>query len=459
MEEDTIVAISTPPGSGAIGIVRLSGGKALSILERVWMGDLAPRGFQPRHIYIGKIKELGNSIIIDSVLTFFMKAPHSYTGEDLVEVHGHGGQRVMELLLENFIKAGARPAEPGEFTKRAFLNGRIDLVQAEAVADLIQATTDKAASLANRQMEGALSQFVGRLRNNLKVMRAQMEAMIDFPEDEDVQALDYEEAHSRSCLMTGELGRLLETYEEGRLFREGVKVAIVGKPNIGKSSLFNALLKQDRAIVHPTPGTTRDALEEILDLKGLAIRFVDTAGIREGIETVEAEGIRRTHERVRQADLVLAVFDSSRPLDSQDDLVIEAVRGSRFLAVCNKVDLDPAYPRELLSERLGGRVVVPISAKEGIGLEELKGRVASSLLQSSEKGAGDLVLTNLRHRVALQKGREALQEVEKGCLEKRSLELLAADLTCAMNFLGEVTGEVTNEEILSEIFSRFCIGK
>lgn len=453
---DTIAAISTPPGDGAIGIIRLSGGDATTLLGKVWEGKTPVSHFKPGRIYLGKINNLEDGSPLDEVLVFLMKAPSSYTGEDLIEAQGHGGQRIMELLLKNFVRAGARMAEPGEFTKRAFLNGRIDLAQAEAVADLIHASSTKAAALAERQLEGSLSRYVGKLRNHLKVMRSQMEAMIDFPEDEDVQALHYDEASERIERIDRQIRLLLETYEEGRLFREGLRVAIIGKPNAGKSSLFNALLREDRAIVHPTPGTTRDLIEETLDLQGLAVRFIDTAGLRQHTGTIEAEGIRRTRERLQQADLVLAVFDASRPWEKEDEDVLEAA-GRKAIFVLNKIDLTQNL---MISTSRLPSPNLKISAKTGEGIDELKKRIFSRFVKTDSKGErDDLILTNLRHRTALQKGLEAIRRVQEGCSEKRSLELLTADLTVAMNHLGEVTGEVTNEEILSEIFSKFCIGK
>ena len=462
-ENDTIAAISTPPGNGAIGIIRLSGPDSRAILTKVWQGKVPVNEFEPRKIYTGHIKELRWAALLDLVIVFLMKAPSSYTGEDLIEIQGHGGQRLMEILLENLVAAGARLAEPGEFTKRAFLNGRIDLAQAEAVADLIGAASAKAAELAGRQLEGRLSEFVGKLRNELKVMRAQMEAMIDFPEDDDIQDLRsniHEEVAERAGAIAIQIRGLLETYEEGRSFREGVRVAIVGKPNAGKSSLFNALLKEDRAIVHSTPGTTRDLIEEVLDLNGLPVRFIDTAGIRQGEESIESEGIRRTRERLKQADLVLAVIDSSRPLDEQDAMVFETVQGKEAFYLYNKIDLPPFFSREVLERKFGQQAILPVSAKEGAGIGDLKRAIYSHFVKRSTTSKdSDLVLTNLRHRVALQKGLDALAKVREGCHERRSLEFLAADLSIAMNFLGEVTGEVTNEEILGEIFSKFCIGK
>jgi tRNA modification GTPase len=442
MMKDVIAAIATPPGNGGVGIIRISGPGALSVLEKVWEGSVLPTAFESRRVYVGRIA-------FDRVLALFFQGPSSYTGEDVVEVQAHGGRRGLELLLERLLKAGARPAEPGEFTKRAFLNGRMDLAQAEAVADLIAAASERAAILAGRQLEGRLSDYVGKLRNELKVMRAQMEAMIDFPEDEDVQGLRHEEVLERVESLQARLLSLLATYEEGRYLREGLRVAIVGKPNAGKSSLFNALLQDDRAIVHPDAGTTRDTIEEVLDLGGLAVRFIDTAGIRLGDDGVEAEGIRRSLQKIEQADCSLFVLDSSRPWEEGDERIRALIGGRRSLIVFNKTDLPPAFdpPQE----------AIRASAKTGEGIGDLKKALADGF--TGRTADAEVVLTNLRHRNALQKGSEALERVAQGVRAARSLELLAADLADAMTALGEVTGEVTNDEILGEIFSKFCIGK
>ncbi len=455
---ETIVALSTPVGNGAIGILRLSGEQALSLLSKVWAGTPPADQFEPRHVYTGPIHKLAQETLLDQVITFWMKAPHSYTGEDLVEIQGHGGQRVMEALLENFIKAGARMAEPGEFTKRAFLNGRMDLAQAEAVADLIQATSTRAVELASRQLEGRLSEFVSSLRNDLKVMRAQMEAMIDFPEDEDVQGLHDFEIRERIHRVIQQIQKLLETYREGRSFREGIRVAILGKPNVGKSSLFNALLQEDRAIVHPTPGTTRDLIEESLEIQGLIVRFIDTAGIRQGKDLVESEGIRRTQNRIRQADLILAVIDASRPLDDEDKKVFDMVQGTNACFILNKTDLPGSCGEKDLRDFSPSTPIFPLSAKSGEGISRLKEAIFHYFVKNETKPS-DIILTNVRHRTALVKGLEFLEKVKESSSQKRSLEYLVADLNFGIQSLGEITGEVTHDEILGEIFSRFCLGK
>ncbi len=447
MQRETIVAIATPPGNGAIGIIRLSGPGSRTLLARLWRG--APvDSFRPNHVYFGKINGLDGEAL-DEAVCLYWQAPHSYTGEDVVEIQAHGGYRLLETILENLVRAGARLAFPGEFTRRAFVNGRLDLAQAEAVADLINAQNSEAARLAERQLSGELSRMVGRLRNNLVVMRAQLEARIDFPEDEDVQGLRYDEIGERVGSVEKEIEKLLVTYREGRAYREGIRVAIVGKPNVGKSSLLNALLNEDRAIVHATPGTTRDTIEETLDLGGLPVRFIDTAGIREGREPIEEEGIRRTRERIASADLVLAVFDASCPWDKEDDQVREAVGGREFLFVCNKQDLPVVFTPPAAS--------IPVSAKTGDGIEALKQAIRSRFV--SNRPTDGVVLTNLRHKLALEAGLAALRNVKESARQKMSLEFLASDLLIAANHLGEITGEITTDQILSEIFAKFCLGK
>jgi len=446
---DTIAAIATAPGNGGVGIIRISGPNGIRVLEGLWEGDVLPNAFEARRVYVGRIA-------FDQVLVFVMKAPSSYTGEDVVEIQAHGGRRGLGLLLELLLKSGGtdriRMANPGEFTQRAFLNGRIDLAQAEAVADLIAASSEQAVTLAGRQLEGRVSEYVQKLRNELKVMRAQMEAMIDFPEDEDVQGLRYEEILERLKSVGTRIRRLLDTYEEGRYLKEGIRVAIVGKPNVGKSSLFNALLNDDRSIVHPTPGTTRDTVEEVLDLGGLAVRFIDTAGIHEGQDGIEAEGIQRSRKKIDQADLILFVLDSSRPWNEADECIKELVAGRRTLFLFNKCDLSPAFDPSF--------PIIRLSAKSGEGFSELKRAVADLFLgkRVTEKDPG-VTLSNLRHRVALERSLVALTHMADGAHQSLSLELLVTDLSTAMNDLGEITGEVTNDEILGEIFSKFCIGK
>ncbi|MBI4197410.1 MAG: tRNA uridine-5-carboxymethylaminomethyl(34) synthesis GTPase MnmE [Deltaproteobacteria bacterium] len=452
ISDETIAAISTPPGNGAIGVVRISGDKALEILEKISITQMDYQSIEPAKFYLGKIVDPTKQSPLDQVMMVWMKAPNSFTGEELVEIHAHGNYLILEEILRIVVQSGARLAMPGEFTRRAFQNGKMDLVQAEAVSDLIHGLSHKAIKIAERQLSGALSEKIQLLKNNLTVLRAQMEAMIDFPEDEDVQVLQHDEIGERIELLSREIMQLLETYNEGQAYTKGVSVAIVGRPNVGKSSLLNRLLGEDRSIVHNLPGTTRDTIEEICYIAGLPVRFVDTAGIRKGCESVEEEGIRRTREKIFKVDLVLALFDVSEPWTKEDDEVLEAVSGREYLTIFNKLDLP------LKVDRPG----IKISAKTGEGVPALKRQIFSHFVKNKEGSSLEnegLILTNTRHKIALELALEAMNHVKKSAANKMSLEFLAADLLIATNQLAEITGEITNDDLLNEIFSKFCIGK
>lgn len=456
MKNYTITAISTAPGNGAVGVIRLSGPDSLSIFKKVW-GGIEPDRFEPKKLYFGEIQTVFTRERIDSVLATWMKAPSSYTGEDVVEIQAHGGRTVLEMILGELTKGGARLAEPGEFSLRAFKNGKIDLVQAEAIADLINATSRESIRLAERQISGILSQHVQQLKKNLLVLRAQMEAMIDFPEDEDVQGLRYDEIMERVETVRGKIDALLRSYQEGRLFRDGITVAIVGRPNAGKSSLLNALVENNRAIVHETPGTTRDLVEERILINGLQVRFFDTAGLRKNAEPIEKEGIRRTLEQIQQADLILAVFDSSQIWGAEDQEVLAQISEKNFFLVYNKIDLSAAYSASDLMEKAKTGKLFQVSAKSGEGIAELKRAIYSYFTGNGLET--DLVLTNLRHKIALEKGAADLEKAREAVNNRLSYEFIASDLQRAANHLSEVTGEISNDSVLSEIFSKFCIGK
>ncbi len=448
--QDTIAAIATASGAGAIGIIRLSGSQAYPLMNSFWERGF-PQSFETGRVLLGNFIDPDTRRHLDQVLILPFKGPLSYTGEDLVEIHAHGSPFLLQRILTLLCRAGARLAEPGEFTKRAFLNGKIDLIQAEAVADLIASSNELSTQMAHQYLQGHLSQTIKKMRNDLIVLRAQMEAMIDFPEDEDVQGLYYDEINDRLGRIASQITGLLSTYEEGRRMREGVRVAIVGKPNVGKSSLFNALLREDRAIVHASPGTTRDLIEECLDLEGLLVRFIDTAGIRETLENVEAEGIRRAQEKINAADLVLAVLDASRPLDDEDRRVL-SILPDHTLKLLNKSDLvrktDGSFPE-----------AVPISAKTHEGIDLLKKKIVDYFRIRKTAPQEGLVLVNTRHRIALERSLQSLEKLRHSSSHKLSLEFLVADLNVLTDRLGEITGEITNDEILEEIFSKFCIGK
>lgn len=458
MFNDTIAAISTPIGEGGIGIVRLSGRDAIEIAGRLFISPKGKRLSQVRShtIHYGFIRDPLTGERIDEVLLLLMKAPYTYTREDMVEINCHGGFIPLKRTLELLIREGARLAEPGEFTKRAFLNGRIDLAQAEAVADLIRAKTETSQRLALEQLRGGLSEKIVMLRDRLIDLCAHIEAYIDFPE-EDIEPAETEGLDSALSSIIDELSALSLTYEEGRFFREGVRVAIVGRPNVGKSSLLNALLKRDRAIVTELPGTTRDVIEELLNIKGLLVRIMDTAGIRESHDMAEIEGVKRSLQAIDEADLVIVLIDGSREISNEDLYILEKVRekGKRFILGINKSDLGMfPFSFNMLSE-----LTLPISAKTGQGLEELKDTIVDLTVRKGIEGSGGVMITNLRHKVAVDNAISALRRASLDLKDSQPQEIVAISLRDALDHLGEIVGAATTEDILNRIFSEFCIGK
>lgn len=447
--EDTIAAISTPLGEGGIGVVRLSGPEALRIADRVFA---SPRGRRPsespsHRILYGHI--LDGQEVVDEVLLSVMRAPRTYTREDVVEISCHGGLAPLRRVLQVVLQQGARLAQPGEFTKRAFLNGRIDLAQAEAVLELIKARTEEARKMALGQLQGRLSERIEALRERLLSLCAHLEAHIDFPE-EDIQPQSLEDMLAEMARTEEDLRALLQTYEEGRLLKEGVRTAIVGRPNVGKSSLLNALLGQDRAIVTAQPGTTRDVVSEEINLGGLALRVMDTAGIRESHDMVEAEGVRRSLQALREADLVLAVLDASEPLRREDLTVLRSLQGRRHILVLNKADL----PRRLRTEELpSSSPQVALSARTGQGLEALRGAILKSLcLRRQAEGSQPLLISSLRHKGLLEATLRGLGAAREALSTQKPLEIVALELREAAEALGQLTGSIGTEEILERVF-------
>lgn len=452
---DTIAAISTPPGNGGIGIVRVSGDRA-SVIADTLFKPVHNGGLISHRFYFGSVVDFQSGELLDEAMAVIMRAPRSYTREDVLELHCHGGMLVVERVLEQVLRAGARLAEPGEFTRRAFLNGRIDLVQAEAVMDIISAQTDAALHLAQQQRGGVLSLRIQGTRELLLHALALVEAYIDFPEDDlgetDICAIrtSVEEARTR-------IRQLLDGFDEGRILREGISVLIIGKPNAGKSSLLNRLLNENRAIVTHLPGTTRDIIEETINLGGLAVRLLDTAGIRHTEDLIEQEGINRALEKISQADLVLFVLDGSRHFDAEDRLILDALQESRVIAAINKRDL----PRVLqIPEQWAHLPQISISAESGEGVEELKGAVRSGFISEGTLDSREfVVISRARHRDVLTAAHASLASCLDGLASSCSLELLAVDLRDALAAVGEVTGQATNDDVLDRIFSSFCIGK
>ncbi|MDE3017658.1 MAG: tRNA uridine-5-carboxymethylaminomethyl(34) synthesis GTPase MnmE [Nitrospirota bacterium] len=475
--QDTIYAIATPVGEGGIGILRLSGEKAVEVANRIvrLRSGRTLASARSHHLYHADVLdaaaepegEAASAHLpprpIDEVLAVVMRAPRSYTAEDVVEIHCHGGPYVLQALCESLRRGGARLAEPGEFTKRAFLNGRLDLAQAEAVLDTIQAKTAGSLRLAQEQLRGILSQEVNRLRDHLVQLLARVEAGIDFTED-DITFIQPQELTNRLREAGAAIGRLADTGREGRIVREGVPVAIVGRPNVGKSSLLNALLQTDRAIVTPIPGTTRDVLEEVLNIRGLPARILDTAGVRQTEDPVEQEGVRRSRAAMEQAELLLILVDGSVLLNEEDRALLALHPDKKRLLVINKSDLPGLVPDEALpvwakASSSGIGKVVRISALTGAGLDNLRDAIRTSVLRDDFESGDSAVVTRLRHQTSLEKAREALTHAADSSERMLSGEFVAMDVRAGIDALGEITGAVTTEDILERIFRDFCIGK
>ena len=466
--EDTICAVATPPGAGGIGIVRLSGEKAIAIAARIARirSGQSLESAQPHRLYKTDLVEPAAlsgqpNRLLDQALVAIMRTPRSYTGEDVVEFHCHGSALLLNNLCAVLVREGARLAEPGEFTKRAFLNGRLDLTQAEAVLDTIQARTAAALRQAQEQLRGTLSQTLESLRGRLIRLLAHVEAGIDFTE-EDIGFISKAELSTGIQRTMDEVTGLIERGREARILREGVNVAIVGCPNVGKSSLLNALLQTDRAIVTPIPGTTRDVLEEVLNVRGVAVRLLDTAGVRESEDPIEQEGVRRSQQAMEEADLLLIVLDGSAGLTSGDRQVLKSHPGKRRMIALNKADLDRRLTVEELEFCLGAEAgvrLVRISAKTGEGLDELKDGMRSLILRPDFEPGEAAVITRLRHQTSLERANDALRHALDSVQGEMSGEFIAVDLRGAADAIGEISGTVCTEDILERIFQEFCIGK
>ncbi len=457
--EDTIAAIATPPGEGGIGIVRISGSKALDIAKEVFVfGSKKNQTFKDRYLHYGKVvDEEGN--IIDEVLLAYMKGPRSYTAEDVVEIHCHGGIIPITSILKEVIKKGARLAEPGEFTKRAFLNGRIDLVQAEAVMDLICAKTEKLAKASINQMEGGLSGHIKRMRERLIDIMAHIEVTIDYPE-EDIDEVTSQSIRNDITHIVNDIENLLSTAEHGRLIRQGIKAVIIGKTNVGKSSLLNALVKEERAIVTDIPGTTRDVIEEFINIKGVAVRIIDTAGIRETLDQVEQIGIQRSKQNIERADLIITVLDASSPLEDQDREILEYLKDRKALVILNKIDKPVKLDRKQIEELIGSEIpIVETSLTLGKGIDKVEDIIYKMFFRGELEISDDLMITNIRHQEALNKARRYLLDALEGIDNELPMDIVSIDLRSAVDSLGAITGETVTEDLIDKIFSEFCLGK
>lgn len=446
MYQDTIAAISTPIGEGGIGIVRLSGTDARPIVE-----GLFDRRLSNRRLVYGHLRHPESNEVIDEVLVAYMAAPHTYTREDVVEINCHGGPLPLQRILELVLHRGARLANPGEFTLRAFLNGRLDLAQAEAVLDIVQARTTASLRLAVQGLGGRLSNQMRQLRQELLAELAYLTACIDFPEDE------VEEQDVIPTLVRGqkELKGLIDTADVGMVYRQGVRTAIVGRPNVGKSSLLNRLLREDRAIVTATPGTTRDTLEEVVNLGGIPFLLIDTAGIIDhSHDLAEHLGIERSQRAIEQADLVLFVIDASAPLTSFDQEITELLVDRAVVTIANKCDLPPKATLDGWPWK-----VVLTSALTGEGLAQLEEEMVQAVLQGKVVSSDAALVTNPRHKEALIRAQKHLTSGVAAAESSMPADFITIDLTAALNALGEITGETVSKELLETIFSRFCIGK
>jgi tRNA modification GTPase len=460
MTSDTIAAIATPLGEAGLSVIRISGGNALEVAGQCFqpMGktSVAPSAAATHTIHFGHIVRDGARV--DEVLVSVMRAPRTFTREDVVEIACHGGVLPAKLVLDAVLAAGARLAEPGEFTRRAFLNGRIDLAQAEAVSDLIHSRTELALRAANEQLAGKLSARINTLRDEMLETLAHIEAHIDFP-DEDIAPDTRRQLAGRLEHAIAFMEELLRTANEGQILRRGIRAAIIGKPNVGKSSLLNQLLGRDRAIVSAIPGTTRDTIEETANIRGLPVVFVDTAGLREARDEIEIEGIERSRRALREADLLLHVFDLSEPIPTDADFESVDFTGKKRITVLNKADLKPQWTENAHARHLAGGVSVRVSCATGEGLEALKDAIKAAIWSGEIDSEMLQVMINSRHQDALNRARLSATRTLEALTANHTLELVALDLRIAVNAVGEIVGKTTTEDLLDTIFSQFCIGK
>lgn len=457
-ELDTIAAISTPPGEGGISIVRVSGNTALDVAEKIFKGkDL--HTVKSHTINYGHIVNPKTKHTVDEVMVSVMLAPKTYTCEDVVEINCHGGivptNDILQLLLSN----GARMAKPGEFTERAFLNGRVDLSQAEAVMDLIRAKTDRSMKVALNQLDGDLSHLIKNLRQDILDVLAQVEVNIDYPEYDDVETMTSKLLREKAVEVKAQIKQLLQTAQEGKILRDGLATAIVGHPNVGKSSLLNRMLHEDKAIVTDVAGTTRDVLEEYVNVRGVPLKLVDTAGIRETNDKVEKIGVERSRKAIKTADVVLLVLDSSNPLSDEDRQLIKVTDEAKRIIILNKTDLPMQLDTDELFNLVPEDQVIRTSATEGVGLDDLKEKISKLFFGGIESNQNSVIVTNARHIGLLNQAEEALDSVLQGLKDGMPVDLVQIDMTRCWEFLGEITGDSYQDELLDQLFSQFCLGK
>ena len=456
--EDTIAAVATAYGEGGIGIIRISGEEALPILQGIFEFHGDTDTFISRRMTYGKIIDKEKNQIIDEVLAVYMKGPKTYTAEDVVEINCHGSMVSLRKTLALVLRKGARLAEPGEFTKRAFLNGRLDLSQAEAVIDMIRAKTDKSFDVAVSQLEGRLSLKVEEIRQKLLDLLVDITVNIDYP-DEDIEEMTYEKLEESIVETQDMIEKLLATSSTGRMIREGIKIAIVGKPNVGKSSLMNGLLKETRAIVTDIPGTTRDTIEEVLSIRNIPVYLVDTAGIRETSDKVEKMGIEKSKEAFNQADFILFLLDGSRPLEEEDLQIMEFLKERKSLVLINKRDLGEAISIEEISAKLPASQVIEASLLKGQGITEIEDAVEDLVYGGEIVQKESMMVNNVRHIELLQQAVKSLTDALHMSERREALDFIEVDVKNAYERLGEIIGETVSDDIINEVFARFCLGK
>lgn len=459
MEFDTIAAISTPPGEGAISIVRMSGDQAVEIAEKVFKSKIDLRKVASHTIHYGHISDPQKMKIIDEVMISIMKEPRTFTREDVVEINCHGGIVVTNQVLQLLLRQGARLAEPGEFTKRAFLNGRVDLSQAEAVMDIIRAKTDKAMHVAINQLDGNLSKLIRSLRHEILQTLAQVEVNIDYPEYDDVEELTTKLLLEKAVEIQGQIQGLLRTAKQGKILREGLSTAIIGRPNVGKSSLLNHLLQEDKAIVTEIAGTTRDVIEEYVNVRGVPLKLVDTAGIRETEDIVEKIGVERSRKALAEADLILLVLNQSEALTTADRDLLKVTNDMKRIILLNKSDLTKKLDLTELNQLVASEALLQISVLASAGMDQLEEGIARLFFDGGTGDRDATYISNNRHIALLEQAELALREVVQGIEADMPVDLVQIDMTRCWDLLGEVIGDSVQDELITQLFSQFCLGK
>lgn len=458
MESDTIAAISTPVGEGAISIVRLSGPEAITIANRIFSGKNLKT--VPSHtLHYGKIIDPHSDELVDEVIVSVMRAPKTFTVEDIVEINGHGGIVAVKRLLQLVLDEGARLAEPGEFTKRAFLNGRIDLSQAEAVMDVISSQMNQAMQVAMNQLEGRLSKLIQKLRQHLIETIAHVEVNIDYPEYDDVEEMTHDMMEEKTAIVLEEINKLLQVAAQGKILREGIKTAIIGRPNVGKSSLLNSLVQEERAIVTDIAGTTRDVIEEYVNVRGIPLRLMDTAGIRETDDIVERIGVERSQQILSSADLTLFMLNYNDTLTNDDRMIFSLLENLPYIIIINKTDLPGQLNIKEVEELAKGKKIVTMSLINDKGIDELEQSISQLFFENELVDRDTIYISNVRHIHLLKQAKKALEDARDGLSMHMPLDIVQIDVRRTWEFLGEIIGDTASESLIDQLFSQFCLGK